>query len=98
MKNYDIIQHVKGESLFVDDTIVPEGLLYAAVCYSQIAHGKIISISIDKAEKVKGVKSILTSKDIPGENQIGGIIQDEELLEKKYCRICWSADCNCGSR
>ena len=82
MKNYDIIQHVKGESLFVDDTIVPEGLLYAAVCYSQIAHGKIISISIEKAEKVKDVKSILTSKDIPGENQIGGIIQDEELLAK----------------
>jgi xanthine dehydrogenase large subunit len=82
MKNYDIIQHVKGESLFVDDTIIPEGLLYAAVCYSQIAHGKIISISIDKAEKIKGVKSIFTSKDIPGENQIGGIIQDEELLAK----------------
>jgi len=82
MKNYDIIQHVKGESLFVDDTIAPEGLLYAAVCYSQIAHGKIISISIEKAEKVKGVKSIFTSKDIPGENQIGGIIQDEELLAK----------------
>ncbi len=87
MKNYDILQHVKGESLFVDDTLVPEGLLYATVCYSQIAHGKIISISIDKAEKVKGVKSIFTSKDIPGENQIGGIIQDEELLAKNIVKF-----------
>jgi len=80
MKNYDILQHVKGESQFVDDILVPEGLLYAAVYYSQIAHGKIISINLDKAEKINGVKSIFTSKDIPGDNQIGGIIQDEELL------------------
>ena len=27
-----------------------------------------------------GIKSILTAKDIPGENQIGGIIPDEPLL------------------
>jgi hypothetical protein len=30
MKNYDIERHVKGESQFVDDILVPEGLLYAS--------------------------------------------------------------------
>ena len=44
MINYDIIRHVKGESQFVDDLIVPEGTLYASVCYSKIAHGDLISI------------------------------------------------------
>ena len=56
--------------------------MYAAVCYSENAHGEIISIDLSEAEKVKGVKLILTAKDIPGENQIGGIVQDEELLAK----------------
>ena len=80
MKNYDINRHVRGESQFVDDINPPEGLLYASVCYAEKAHGKILKINTYKAEKVKGVKLILTAKDIPGENQIGGIVPDEELL------------------
>ena len=80
MKNYDIERHVKGESQFVDDILVPEGLLYASVCYSKIAHGELLNINIKDAVKIKGVKGIYTARDIPGENQIGGIITDEELL------------------
>lgn len=82
MKNYDIIQHVKGQSHFADDIIEPSGLLHAAVYYSNVAHGKIINLDLAKAKASKGVKSILTWQDIPGENQIGGIIQDEELFAK----------------
>ncbi|MBT8379302.1 MAG: molybdopterin-dependent oxidoreductase [Ignavibacteria bacterium] len=80
MKNYDIERHVRGESQFVDDISYPKGLLYAAVCYSDQAHGEIINIDISDVEQVKGIKLILTAKDIPGENQIGGIVPDEELL------------------
>lgn len=80
MKNYDIIRHVKGESQFVDDILVPEGLLYASVNYSQIAHGELKNINIKDAIKIKGVKGIFTARDIPGENQIGGIVPDEELF------------------
>ena len=42
--------------------------------------GKIESIDYSKALKLPGVVDILTFKDIPGENQIGGIIPDEELF------------------
>ncbi len=80
MKNTDIINHVKGESQFVDDILVPEGLLYASVSYSKIAHGKLKNINIEDAIKTKGVKGIYTARDIPGENQIGGIVPDEELF------------------
>lgn len=80
MKDYDIIQHVKGKSLFIDDLPVPEGTLYAAVFYSEKAHGKIRALDFEEALSVKGVKRIFTYKDIPGENQIGGIIPDEPLL------------------
>ncbi|HDZ58744.1 MAG TPA: xanthine dehydrogenase [Ignavibacteriales bacterium] len=80
MKNYDIERHVTGESQFVDDVITPEGMLHAYVFYSEKAHAEILNIDLSNAEKVKGIKAIFTSKDIPGENQIGGIIPDEVLL------------------
>ncbi|MCH9029880.1 MAG: xanthine dehydrogenase, partial [Bacteroidetes bacterium] len=80
MKNYDTIRHVKGESQFVDDILVPEGLLYASVSYSKIAHGELKNINIKEAIKFKSVRGIFTAKDIPGENQIGGIVPDEELF------------------
>ncbi len=87
MKNYDSIQHVRGESQFIDDLIVPEGLLYISVFYSPSAHGKIKSLDISEALSVEGVKAIFTSKDILGENQIGGIIQDEELLAAEIVKF-----------
>jgi xanthine dehydrogenase large subunit len=80
MKTYDSIQHVRGESKFVDDLFNPEGLLYGYVYYSSIAHGKIVSINLKKALKYAGVRGVFTAEDIPGENQIGGIVPDEVLL------------------
>lgn len=80
MKNFDAVKHVRGESKFVDDILVPEGTLYAHVAYSRIAHGKIMSIDTTFARLMTGVKRVLLAADIPGENQIGGIIPDEPLL------------------
>ena len=80
MRNYDYEKHVKGESQFVDDQIAPAGLLHIKVLGSAIAHGRIISEDYSEALKSEGVVGIITAKDIPGENQIGGIIQDEPLL------------------
>jgi xanthine dehydrogenase large subunit len=80
MKNYDSEKHVKGESQFVDDLLTPAGLLHITMFASSIAHGKIIKTDYSEALKSNGVSGIITSKDIPGENQIGGIIQDEPLL------------------
>jgi len=73
MKQFDAVLHVKGESQFVDDRVVPEGLLYAAVLSSPIAHGNISHIAPAK-------NTVFTADDIPGENKIGNIIADEPLL------------------
>lgn len=80
MKNYDIINHVRGESIFIDDMIQPEGTLFAYVFTSSIAHGKILNLDLTEAKESEGVKKIFTHHDIPGQNQIGNIIQDETLL------------------
>ncbi|HEB61600.1 MAG TPA: xanthine dehydrogenase [Bacteroidetes bacterium] len=80
MKNKDSYTHVRGESLFVDDVNVQQGTLYALVFDSPVAHGKIIDIDYSHAQKLDGIVKIFTYQDIPGENQIGAIIQDEPLF------------------
>ncbi len=83
MKNIDASLHTRGESLYVDDVSQPEGLLHAAIFPSPVAHGKIKSLHKDNAEKLDGVIAVITAENIPGENQIGPIIQDEDLLAGK---------------
>ena len=80
MRKTDIEKHVRGESQFIDDINIPEGTLYASVFDSTIAHGKILRIDIEEAKLIPGARVVLTSKDIPGINQVGGIIPDETLF------------------
>ncbi|HSU27760.1 MAG TPA: molybdopterin cofactor-binding domain-containing protein [Chitinophagaceae bacterium] len=88
MRNIDSYTHVRGESVYVDDITLQNGTLFAAVFGSPLAHGKIKSLDITDAGKIPGVVSIYTYKDIPGENQIGGIIPDEELLASDHVHFC----------
>ncbi len=80
MKNIDSYTHVRGESIYVDDVNVREGTFYSVVFDSPKAHGKLKNIDYSKAEHLEGVERIFTYKDIPGENQIGGIFPDEPLF------------------
>lgn len=80
MSQDEIGAHVRGETCFVDDMDTLPGLLYAAVLGSPIAHGRIIALDTEPAAALKGVKGVFSAGDIPGENQIGGIVKDEPLL------------------
>lgn len=80
MKHIDAALHTRGESQYVDDSPPPAEMLHAAVFSSDIAHGKITSLEIDAALDLTGAVAIYTAEDIPGENQIGPIIEDETLL------------------
>ncbi len=75
--------HTKGESIFVDDIPEPKNVLHTAVFVSSIPHGKIKKLDIQPAVEYEGVVKVIIAKDIPGENQLGRIIQDEELLAEK---------------
>jgi xanthine dehydrogenase large subunit len=86
--NIDSYTHVRGESVYIDDIPVLQGTLYAAVFDSPVAHGKIKSLNTREAESMRGVVRIFTAKDIPGENQIGGIVPDEELLASTHVHFC----------
>ncbi|CAN5469835.1 xanthine dehydrogenase molybdopterin binding subunit [soil metagenome] len=88
MKNIDSYTHVRGESIYLDDIPVVNGTLFAAVFDSPVAHGKINKLDLTEAAKANGVVRIFTAKDIPGENQIGGIIPDEPLLAEEHVHFC----------
>lgn len=83
MKNIDSCGHVRGTSVFVDDIAELWGTLHAIVVYSEMAHAKLLDIDVSEAKKAEGVVAVLTAKDIPGENQIGGIIPDEVLFAEE---------------
>jgi len=80
IKNLDSHTHVRGESLYVDDVNIRQGTFHGVVFDSPKAHGIIKHIDYSKARALEGVERIFTYKDVPGKNQIGGIIPDEPLF------------------
>jgi len=80
MKNIDSKGHVTGKSIYLDDIPIIQGTQFGVVFDSPVAHGTITSIDYTKALATPGVIRIITHEDIPGQNQIGGIILDEQLF------------------
>lgn len=80
MINIDAHNHVKGKSIYLDDIQEVQGTLYALPFDSTVAHAKIKSLDLENAFRSHGIVTILTAKDVPGLNQIGGIIPDEPLF------------------
>ena len=80
MSNHEIGPHTRGESLFIGDLPDPADLLHAAVVASRVPHGRVTRLDTTPAAAIEGVACVLTAADIPGENQIGGIVMDEPLL------------------
>ncbi|NVO01233.1 MAG: xanthine dehydrogenase molybdopterin binding subunit [Bacteroidetes bacterium] len=74
------INHVTGNSVFINDILSNTQTLIGRVVYSKYAHAKILSYDISEAKKLKGVSAILTYKDIPGKNNFGPIVHDELCL------------------
>ena len=80
MINIDAHNHVQGKSIYLDDIPELQGTLYALPFDATVAHAKIKSIDWTAAINRNGIVTILGAKDIPGENQIGGILPDEPLF------------------
>jgi aldehyde oxidoreductase len=68
-----------GKRKFTDDMFVPN-LLYAALKFTDYPRAKITKIDIGEALKMPGVHHIYSSKDIPGRNKVGLIINDWSVM------------------
>ncbi|MBU8893402.1 MAG: selenium-dependent xanthine dehydrogenase [Bacteroidales bacterium] len=76
---YDAYKTAIGVRDFVDD-INFDGMLYAALKFSDYPKAKVIKIDTSEAQKLSGVHRIFTAKDIPGEKKVGLIYQDWSVM------------------
>ncbi|MEK6333962.1 MAG: xanthine dehydrogenase family protein molybdopterin-binding subunit [Acidobacteriota bacterium] len=85
---------VTGQALYVDDLTFP-GMLYGVTVRSSIARGRIKSISFPKVQRPATAGrsdsiipwdefTIVTAKDIPGENYVALILNDQPYLADEF--------------
>ena len=74
------LRHTSGEAKYVDDFPAPAGMLVAQVVASTHARARIRGLDTSKAKQVPGVRAVLTARDVPGENNVGPVVHDEELF------------------
>ncbi len=76
----DALEKVTGRCLFVTDMKVPD-MLYGKILRSPYAHAWIKSIDASAAEKVTGVKGVVTRNDIKGKfNNYGIAVTDQTIV------------------
>jgi len=80
----DQINSISGKRIYGPD-FLPEGSLHAVLLHSPYPHAKILNISLTKAERIPGVKAILTGKHIP-DRKIGLWVKDMPLLAQEKVR------------
>jgi aldehyde oxidoreductase len=76
---YEAFETAVGKRKFVDDMFV-EDMLFGALKFSDFPKARIIKINTEKAEKLPGVVKVFTAKDIPGEKNVGLILNDWPIM------------------
>jgi 4-hydroxybenzoyl-CoA reductase alpha subunit len=61
----DAWEKATGEVKYLDDIRLP-GMLFGKILRSPHAHARIVRIDTSKAEKLSGVRAVITAKDTPG--------------------------------
>jgi xanthine dehydrogenase large subunit len=72
--------HVLGQADYTDDIAEVRGTLHAALGLSSKAHARILDVDFSDVLASRGVRAVLTAKDIPGTNDCGPIIHDDPIL------------------
>ncbi|RXG65668.1 xanthine dehydrogenase family protein molybdopterin-binding subunit [Candidatus Atribacteria bacterium 1244-E10-H5-B2] len=73
----DGVRKVTGFSRYTDDLKL-SGMLYTRIKKSPYPHAKILKIDTSKAEKLPGVKVVITGKDVP--IRVGLYLEDKTFL------------------
>ena len=79
----DATEKVTGRAVYIDDMKL-SGMLYGKVLRSKYDHARILSIDTSRAEKLPGVKGVVTGADIPFLH--GESMMDEPFLAREKVR------------
>ncbi len=72
--------HVSGTAIYTDDQRSFADMLSLYPVLSPHAHARITHLDVAPALEIAGVVTVLTAADVPGQNNTGVIVLDEELL------------------
>jgi CO/xanthine dehydrogenase Mo-binding subunit len=81
----DAGEKVTGKAIYIHDLKVP-GMLYGKILYSPHPHAKILNIDTSDAEKLPGVKAVLTGYNTPSIKF--GFYKDNTPLKANKVRSC----------
>ncbi|MEG1631528.1 MAG: selenium-dependent xanthine dehydrogenase [Hydrogenoanaerobacterium sp.] len=68
-----------GTAEYADD-LYPEGMLYGGAVRSGHARAKVLSIDVSAAKALKGVAAVMTAADLPGNQKVGHLKKDYDVL------------------
>ena len=80
VKHESADKHVSGEAVYVDDRLEFPNQLHVYARMSDRAHARIVSIDTAPCYKIPGVAIAITSKDVPGQLDIGPVVAGDPLL------------------
>ncbi|PLS03230.1 xanthine dehydrogenase subunit D [Neobacillus cucumis] len=83
-------EKVTGRMIYLTDLSFPN-MLYGKVLRSLEPHAEIVSISVEEAKKLPGVRAVVTYRDVPGLNGFGLIFPDQPVLCKDRVRYVGDA-------
>ena len=81
----DSIEKVTGKGLYTDDLKQP-GMLVGKILHSPHAHARILAIDTSAAERLPGVKAVLTGKETPVKYGILPVGHDETIFAVEKVR------------
>ncbi|MDE8651320.1 xanthine dehydrogenase molybdopterin binding subunit [Novosphingobium album (ex Liu et al. 2023)] len=72
--------HVTGAARYADDGVEEPDMLHLAFGQSAEAHARIVAMDLAAVRAAEGVIAVYTAADIPGENNVGPVAHDDQLL------------------
>ena len=79
----DAMDKVQGKAVYIHDLKVPR-MLYGKILWSEHAHARIVKIDTSRAEKLPGVKTVITGYNTPEIRT--GFFKDNPVLKKGKVR------------
>jgi nicotinate dehydrogenase large molybdopterin subunit len=85
VRRLDAPSKVSGRLRYAGDMVMP-GMLHMQVLRSPHAHARIKSIDVSAAEALPGVACVVTSADVPGEDNFGVFVHDQPVMARGVVR------------
>ena len=84
-RRVDALEKVLGTARYIGDYKVP-GMLYGRVLRSSHPHARIVALDTSKAEKVPGVRAVITCRDFVNNGCFGRFMNDQFVLAYEEVR------------